>query len=241
MVDEGESLSKPSRIIELVSAINAIYSILAEIEGLSGSSLAVVGMDSGSEKSFDFLGIAKVMHELRETLQWAYNIVVFHRQNATIKNLQVASDTLSIIGKVAKLEASKAISGEDAARMKHGLFAGLEKFAATGSYIREMAHEDNSPALVMRPQPQLLTGPADEIVRDANDAGALKDQTGINAPDKAFEQPVSSNPSTSSYSDEQIAAAIAILEQADKSSKSSEPVKPQRVRKPRKKPAASAS
>src|SRR5688572_30400471 len=97
--------------------------------------LAVVGLDSGSEKSLDFLGIARLMHELRELVQALYNIVAFHKQNVTIRNLQVASETLGVASKISKMEESDEIDSEQASRMRHALYQGLERLAATGAYI----------------------------------------------------------------------------------------------------------
>jgi hypothetical protein len=203
--EEGSGLSSPKRITELLHSISQIYDVIAEMEGVSGNSLAIVGMDSGSEKSFDFLGLAKIMQELRETLQWAYNIVVFHKQNVTVRNLQVAGETLSVVAKIAKLEADKAISSEDALRMRHGLFTGLEKFSETGAYIPEMNSERQSPALVMRPQPRLLTAPPEEIIREANQASTSSE---AGAAVEIIEE---------QFTPEQIRAAVALLSLSERS------------------------
>lgn len=167
--DEGDALSTPERIIVLLSSINSIYQVIAQTEGLPENSIALVGLDSGSEKSFDFLGLAKLMSELRETLNWAYNIIWFHKQNVTVKNLQVTGETLAIISKISKMEIDGQIDAEASARMKHGIYAGLEKFSSTGAYTPEMKVAPENPALAMRPQQKLLTSNPAAMVRDAND------------------------------------------------------------------------
>ncbi len=215
LTDEGGSFSSTQRLIELLTSVQDLYRIISEIEQVKSDSIAVIGMDSGSEKSFDLLGVARLMHELRELLKFAYTTIAFHKQNVTVKNLQVAGETLGLVAKIGKMESERIISSEDAARMKHGLFSGLEKFVGTGAYIPEMsAREGTEPALVMRPKPGLLTGPTDEIVRDANEPRAsfgehLGDELG---------------PATSEYTTEQIAAALALLNEA-KSSGEKPPVR----------------
>ena len=173
LTDEGKNLSSPQRIIELLQSIEQIYLVICEAHQMRGQKIAIVAIDSGSEKSFDFLGIAKLMYELRETLQSVYNMVSFHKQNVSLKNLQVAGETLAVVDQISKLEQSEAISAEEATRMKHSLFVGLEKFAGTGAYTPEMNVVAPVPSLVMRPQPRLLTGPADSIVREANEHEAV--------------------------------------------------------------------
>jgi hypothetical protein len=216
LTDEGALMSSPERIIELLSALGQIYAVIAEVEQLPTGSLAVVGMDSGSEKSFDLLGLAKIMSELRETLQWAYNSVVFHRHNVTARNLQIASDTLGVVEKIAKLESSKAVTSEQAARMKHGLFNGLEKFAATGAYIPEMSQNRSSPAVAMRPQPRLLTASPAEIVREANEP--MSSEPVADAANSSLESEggrvkhKAASDENGQFTPEQIAAAIKHLE-----------------------------
>ncbi|WP_315760427.1 hypothetical protein [Sphingomonas sp. Y38-1Y] len=179
LTDEGDALSTPERVIELLSSISTIYQVLAKIEGVSENSIAVVGLDSGSEKSFDFLGVAKLMLELRETLQWVYNTIWFHKHNVTIKNLQVTGETLGVIQKISKMEADGQLDAESSARMKHGIFVGLERFANTGAYIPEMKVQQESPALTMRPQHKLLTSNPAAMVRDAKDEPSEPDANPI--------------------------------------------------------------
>ena len=204
--DEGESLSSPDRLIELLRSIQEIYSVLASIDGVPSESLAVVGMDSGSEKSFDFLGVARLMHELRETLQSAYNMIAFHKQNVTMKNLQVAGESLAVIAKIGKLQQSQVISEEEAARLKYSLYAGVERFTCTGAYIPEMNAVQPLPALVMKPQPRLLTGPVEELVRGANPA---QDQQG-----EADNLPPPQEDDNNGFSSDEIAAAVQLLKKS---------------------------
>ena len=234
LTDEGGHLSSPIRIVELITAVEQIYAVIAEADGVRDAALAIVGMDSGSEKSLDFLGLARLMHELRETVQMVYNMITFHKQNVTIRNLQVAGETLAVVGKIAKLENAKSISEEDAKRMKQRLFAGLEKFAATGAYTREMNMPHLPPALAMQPQPRMLTGPAENIVRQANDAVSLGSE-------EPAEPAKEITPANQEFSASELEAAVRLLRAAkdsgsedDKSSDApvaSPPRKPRR-RKP---------
>lgn len=227
--DEGEALSSPQRVIELLNSISALYNVIAEVEQMPKDSLAIIGLDSGSEKSFDFLGIAKVMSELREILQWAYNTIAFHKQNVTVRNLQIAGETLNVVQKIGKLESTKALSSEEAQRLKHGLFAGLERFSSTGAYTPEMSEFGTAPALAMRPQPRLLTAPASEIIRESHDFEASSnEQIGQDSNDNPTKNPLEN------MTQEQIDLILAHLEEKRSSSDEQDlPLEPKKPRSPR--------
>lgn len=202
LVDEGDSLSSPDRVIELLLSIKQIYSVIAEINNLPAENLSIIGLDSGSEKSFDFLGIARLMHELRETLTSAYNLIAFHRQNVTLKNIQVAGETLAIVERISEMEKNKTISGEESKRLRHTLFTGIEKFIGTGAYTPEMEKPLESPQIVMRPQPRLLTGPKDFIADKSykSDVSNNNDEQKIDEPHDEEE-----------FSEEELQAAAALM------------------------------
>jgi hypothetical protein len=231
LTDEGESLSKPQRVVDLISSVQDLYSTVARLENISEDTLAIVGMDSGSEKALDFLGIAKAIHELRELLNFIYVSVAFHKHNITLKNLEIAGETISTVSKIGKLERDKAISSEEAKRLRHTLFSAMEKFASTGAYTQEMGATGNlTPPLVMRPQPRLLTGPAESIARDSGDETNV-DDTEPSPTDSPNETHVHET-----YSSEQIAAAIKLLDQANIPNKTSaNKIKPRRRINPIKK------
>lgn len=180
LTDERGSFSTPDRLIALLEAIRDIYRTVARIEGLEENTIAVTRLDSGSEKSFDFLGLAKVMSHLNDLLSNAYTMIAFHRQNITLKNLEAASSGLDIIAKIDDLEKSGALSSEEAGFAKHSLFKSVMKFAETGAYTPEMIVQPIPPEALMRPAQKLLTGPKaseegplgveeEEVVSDAND------------------------------------------------------------------------
>ncbi|HEY0314439.1 MAG TPA: hypothetical protein VGC56_18340 [Allosphingosinicella sp.] len=221
LADEGgDSLSAPTRLIELLASVESIYKIIATVEGMPDAKLAVVGLDSGSEKSFDFLGLARLMHELRETLKEVYNMVAFHRQNVTLKNLQVAGETMSVVQKIAKMEQNELIPEEEGRRLRHALYTNLEKFAATGAYTREMDGPRQPASLVMKPQPFLLTGPIGEMDRaqgnDVEITSAATEGDGVPSVDR-----------DSSFTENELAEAAKLLRAA----RNSAPTPKRRTRK----------
>lgn len=161
LTDEGENFSSTDRLIYVLQAISDIYAVIAEINGDKSSVVSVVGLDSGSEKSFDFLGLAKFMEELRETLLSLWQNIVFHRQNTALRNFAVVGDALPILAKIKKLEDDEAIDVETSARLRERIIRSANKFADAGAVIPEMdAMSHFEPKKIMRAQPRLLAGPS---------------------------------------------------------------------------------
>ena len=230
--DEGDALSSPTRLIELLQSMREIYAAVAEIESLPIDGIAVVGLDSGSEKSFDFLGVARVMSEIRALLQFLYTTVAMHRQNITIKNLAVMAEAIPLIQKLDKLKHDNVVDEESASRIRHNLLSNLERFSSVGAYTPEMRKvRDTSPALVMRPQPRLLTGPA---IRLANETSADNPVT-PSQKDESLDTEVVANDQPE-FTAEELAAAVNLLKMAKLQPKSSPRTrkKPTRKRPPEK-------
>lgn len=218
LTDEGDALSTPDRLIDVLQSVREIYKAVAIIEGHSPDGIAVVGLDSGSEKSFDFLGMAKVMQEVRALFEFLYTSIAFHRQNASLKNLSVVAEAIPLIQKVEKLRVDKALDEEGASRIKRALINNLEKFASAGAYTPEMKRAvGNSPALIMQSQPRLLTGPAPELGREGNahDRVIAADQSVVlgDISSSLAGDAAPANNGSSKFTPEQIAAAIALLEE----------------------------
>ena len=53
---EKEEISNADRLISVLQSIKILYEVAAKLEGVSESDLGVIGCDSGSDKSFDFIG-----------------------------------------------------------------------------------------------------------------------------------------------------------------------------------------
>lgn len=207
LTDEKDLLSSPDRLINLLTSVRDIYSIIARLENEPEDSLAVVRLDSGSEKSFDFLGVAKVVSQLREILNTAYVMVAHHRQNVTLKNLEVASESLGVVQKISKMEKDGDLSAEEAARLKHTLFGALQKFSETGAYTPEMDAGHVKPELAMRPLPKLLTGP------DGANKGDFRHVAGVDE-DIEWEDDHSSSESPAEFSEDELRAAVEALRAA---------------------------
>ena len=61
IIEENHRFSSPARLIKVLDSISKLYEACAILTEQSPEGLSVIACDSGSDKSFDFLGLAKVM------------------------------------------------------------------------------------------------------------------------------------------------------------------------------------
>ncbi|OBS37851.1 hypothetical protein SAMN05444507_112142 [Pseudomonas syringae] len=167
--DEGQR-STPDRLILALQAVTEMYQAIATLEGESHSDLSVVAIDSGSDKSFDFLGLAKVMAIVKDTLLAIWDRRVFHRHLHVSMCMQTISESLPIIERIHQLKENGALSPEQAELLKRQMVNGSSKLLEVGAVSPEMESQPgSSPRALMRPEPKLLAAPLD-IARDSGNS-----------------------------------------------------------------------
>lgn len=80
LVEEKGMFSSPNRIIEIFEAISLLYESCATVLKTNSSDLIVLACDSGSDKAFDFLGLAKVVEQVKDIIISVWDRVVFYRE-----------------------------------------------------------------------------------------------------------------------------------------------------------------
>lgn len=152
--------SSPARLIAALQATSSLYQVLAELENLSSNDLILLSLDSGSDKSFDLLGAAKVMEQLRLLILDIWDRRVFHRQKSISQSLDLIANSLPILEKIDALKKSQAIGPEEAELMKRKTLASVTQFLESGVIISEIdAESAHSPRLLMQPEVKLLAAP----------------------------------------------------------------------------------
>ncbi len=170
--DEGQ-YSSPLRLTSALEAITNLYSVVALIEKESENDLIVLACDSGSDKSFDFLGIPKIMEEVKEIIIAIWDRRVFHRQRHVSESLALISESLPILERIAQLQDSGSIGREEAELLKRKTITGATQFIEAGATIPELeAVSNHDPKQLMKPEPKLLVSPWSEPnnVNDKDDS-----------------------------------------------------------------------
>jgi hypothetical protein len=150
--------SRPQRVAQVLLAVESLYEAIALLEGQSENTLSLVACDSGSDKSFDLLGAAKLVATLKELLISVWDRVVFYREIKLGERLGLVAQSLPILDRVSKMQREQSIGPEEAEIVRRKILDGVGQFLTSGATIPEMkARSHFDPRELMAPEPKLLT------------------------------------------------------------------------------------
>lgn len=156
--EQDNEISSPERLIKVLDSISQLYNAFSVIENLSDSDLSVAAIDSGSDKSFDFLGAAKLMEAVKELIIGLWDRVVFFREKKLSERLELISKSLPIIEKINEMQANGSVSPEQAEILRRNITNAANNFIVAGAIIPELSNYTTfSPRKLMAPEPKLLT------------------------------------------------------------------------------------
>lgn len=158
--EEEHEYSSPARLIAALEAITNLYGVFCTLENQSEGDLIVLACDSGSDKSFDFLGVAKLMEEVRKLVVAIWDRRVFYRHMHASQCIALIAESLPVIAQIETLKQSRALEPEQAELLKRKTLLGATQFLESGIYIQDMVSQGQSPRQLMRPEPKLLAAPA---------------------------------------------------------------------------------
>ena len=152
-----DNFSSPDRLIESISSIKELYEVIAVLNELSTSDLSIIAIDSGSDKSFDFLGNVKVVKELKELILTIWDRTVFYRERKIGERIDLVVQALPIIENINESEKNGKIAPEQAELFRRSIFSGTEKFLNSGSIIPEIEKNNTyNPRVLLAPEPKML-------------------------------------------------------------------------------------
>jgi hypothetical protein len=159
ILPEGEHQhSRPLRISEALMGITHLYEAVATVESVAENTLIVLTCDSGSDKSFDLFGAAKVIAGVKEIILSLWDRIVFYREAQMAHRLELITASLPILEKVSHLQSNNTIAPEQAELLRRKVLDGVGQFIASGATIPEMGRRSHvDPRQLMAPEPKLLT------------------------------------------------------------------------------------
>jgi hypothetical protein len=157
ILEEKNHFSSPERLIKVLRSISLLYEAVAILKNSSPSTLSVVGCDSGSDKSFDFLGLASVIDGVKEILIAAWDRIVFYRERKIEARLELINKSLPIIEQISAMEDQRAIGPEQAEILRRRVTEGVTLFVEAGVVIPEISQRSSyNPRHLLAPEPKLL-------------------------------------------------------------------------------------
>ena len=162
ILEEADKYSNPKRVIETLEAVQLLYESVAILEGQrNDQQMILLACDSGSDKSFDLLGIAKLVEAVKEIILSLWDRVVFFREQKMGVRLELVASKLPIIEKISEMEKAGNLEREQAEILRRDIGLGAEKFINAGAIIPEIeSHSHFNPRQLMSPEPKLLAMPS---------------------------------------------------------------------------------
>lgn len=163
LAEDSQEFSAPSRIIKAIEGLELLYEVHSIIEGYIGNDLIVLSCDSGSDKSFDFLGLSTAIAGVRGTISDIWDRRVYHRQNQLSASIDVISQSLPVLQKLSDLAKNGSMDPSQAEQLKRKIIDGTTKLLESGTTTEDMYELSSfSPRELMRPEPKLLAAPTAE-------------------------------------------------------------------------------
>lgn len=170
VVEENDAFSSPARLVACLEGVQELYRGCAIIEDAKKQDLSVIALDSGSDKSFDFLGGARAIACLKEVILSMWDKVVFFRELKLSKRLDLVAEALPVLERLSELENNGGLSKEQAELVRRDITSGVHKLLSSGTIIPEMEHHAYyNPRFLMAPEPKLLTAGPEIPPREQTD------------------------------------------------------------------------
>lgn len=180
--------SSPARLANVLESIDLFYTACALLNGESPSTLSVIACDSGSDKSFDFLGIAKLMDCVERLIGTIFERVFFFREHQFEERLDLVTKALPIIQQINKMEEHKELAPEMAEVLRRNIFDGTNKFIQSGATIPKIEDKSQYDARsLLSPVQKLLVAAPDESTEDVSSEHPNK-KSAITADDQRPEE-----------------------------------------------------
>jgi hypothetical protein len=167
LIEADNRFSSPMRLVEILESVTLLYDACTIITESAHETLGVIACDSGSDKSFDFLGVAKVIECVKDVILSLWDRVVFYKEKKVSEHIDLISKSLPIIENISSLESQNKISPEQAELLRRNIFDGVAKFSMSGAIIPEIEPRSYyNPRVLMAPEPKLLTSSIPEPEND---------------------------------------------------------------------------
>ena len=159
-VIEDREKSTPERLVLVMQSIDGLYRACAFLAGEQETGLCVESCDSGSDKAFDFLGVAKVVESVKEIILSFWDRLVYFREDKTGRRLELVAQSLPILDQIGAMKEAGKLEPERAELLKRQIVDSISKFGAAGATIPEIDRATfHNPRQLMRPEPKLLVEP----------------------------------------------------------------------------------
>jgi hypothetical protein len=153
--EEHSQVSTPERMATALRAATSLYDACTILTGVPRTPLRVLACDSGSDKAFDLLGIAKAIACLKEILFGIWDRLVSHRESKGVARIELVAKALPVLEQISSL--ADKIGPEQAELLRRTVIEGACDFVNTGTIIPEFEERGIIDSrILLAPEPKLL-------------------------------------------------------------------------------------
>ena len=158
LVEDMSMASSPKRFVSAIESIDKFYEVCAKLEGSPTGDLTLVSCDSGGDKSFDFIGLAKVIDRIKGILEDIFQRTFFFKESPTSARIKMVLESLPVLDEISNLLKADKLSPEEAELLKREISHATREFMNCGLITPEFAEASIiQPRRLMTPEPRLLT------------------------------------------------------------------------------------
>lgn len=162
VIESPRRFSTPTRLATLLESLDALYGACAMLEGAEPNGLSVIACDSGSDKTFELMGAARVVAVLREVLLSVWDRVVFFRALPAAERYRRAAESLPVLDRIRESVSQGRLAPEQGELLRRRVVEGTGRFLVSGATIPELQERAYAnPRTLMAPAPKLLAPPLD--------------------------------------------------------------------------------
>jgi hypothetical protein len=157
LIEDSKHPPTIDRITDLLASVSSLYDTSAILLKHPTVHLTMAGCDAGSEKTFEFLGAARVMEMVKEILLSLWDRIMFFRERQIAQRVELVAKSLPAINEIWTMENENKIGHEEAELLRIKLIDSVQKFITCGAVIPEMLERSAfDPRELMMPEPKLL-------------------------------------------------------------------------------------
>ena len=143
LLDDSDEGTRVERVRDTIEGIRQIYQACAAISGTPKEDIRLLSLDSGSNKSFDFLGVAEAMNSLNDLLTSFWDRVLFLDAHKASARAKAIDDTLPVLREIAEMRDNENLSEREAEKLRQTAMNGIEMIGDSGAVTEMIRSNDD--------------------------------------------------------------------------------------------------
>lgn len=164
LFEEHPRAQAPRRVLDAISCVNDIYDVLVKLNAEPvASPLRLIGLDSGSDKTFTFQGPEKIIAEVKDFLLQVFDRLAFYRQRKLSFDITIADEALGVLEKLNSAQREGRISVEEAEILRRKILGARTKAVDTGLVTTDMETRSVNLRLIVGPAQRQLPASSERL------------------------------------------------------------------------------